>query len=118
MLQGSVSPSGCRTNLVPDGAKDQWGRLLQPIPSDQIKSGPIFELCKKMNPGFKFERQGARQEWSIGALSSERKAQLQQWGYGFTSPMEQVAADENARSVPLASRPDVRWPALYGLAVR
>ena len=44
--------------------------------------------AKKTQPGFKFERQGARQEWSIGALSAERKAQLQRWGCIITSPME------------------------------
>ena len=41
-----------RTNLVPDGARDKWGYLVEKSPSDRIKEGPIFDLCRRMNPGF------------------------------------------------------------------
>ena len=40
---------------MPDGARDQWGYLAEKIPSDRVTEGPIFDLCRRMNPGFDFD---------------------------------------------------------------
>ena len=33
----------------------QWGYLAEKIRSDRVTEGPIFELCRRMNPGFDFD---------------------------------------------------------------
>ena len=44
-----------RVNLAPDAPRRRDGKLVKAIPSDMIFEGhPIFELCKKLNPDFKF----------------------------------------------------------------
>ena len=46
----------CRTNLAgPDAERDQYGFLKNPLPSDIITSGPIWELCKLLSPDFRFD---------------------------------------------------------------
>ena len=44
-----------RTNLAPDAPRRSDGKLVKALPSDRLSSGPIFDLCKKMNHGFKFD---------------------------------------------------------------
>ena len=44
-----------RTNLVPDGTRDNYGYLQDSIPSDVVRNGPVFEACKAMLPGVEFD---------------------------------------------------------------
>ena len=43
LLRGSVT----RTNLAPDGLRDELGGLVEPIPSEQVRDPqhPIFRIC-------------------------------------------------------------------------
>ena len=49
-----------RTNLAPDAPRDASGKLKDPLPSDMITARSkgigrrIFDICKRMNPGFLF----------------------------------------------------------------
>jgi hypothetical protein len=89
--------------IVRETAKDEVAAYIHSITADphlaawkwkQVRDNWL--TTKKGQPGFKFERQGARQDWSIGTLSADRKAQLQRWGCALTSPMEQAAASTAA----------------------
>ena len=43
-----------RTNLAPDAPRDERGRLVDPRPSDMIRSGKILRVCQYMNADFDF----------------------------------------------------------------
>ena len=43
----AVKGTRLRTNLAPDAPRDKWGYLKDPIPSERIRDGPIFDACKK-----------------------------------------------------------------------
>lgn len=45
-----------RGNRVPDAGRDLEEKLVKTAPSDTRKSGPIFNLCQKMNLDFRFNR--------------------------------------------------------------
>ena len=45
-----------RVNPRPDAPRDPTGRFLQQrLPSDLVRDGPIYDLCKAMNPDFEFD---------------------------------------------------------------
>ena len=68
LLRGSVT----RTNLAPDARRDELGRLVEPIPSEQVRDPehPIFRICKKMNPDHPFNAV------QVNKFTSHRQCQL------------------------------------------
>ena len=50
VMKGSRS----QTNLVPGAERDHDGKLVEPILSDTVREGPLWEACKlffEMEPG-------------------------------------------------------------------
>ena len=68
LLRGSYT----RTNLVPDAPRDKEGKLVTPLPSEQIRDEqhPIFRICKKMNPDQPFNAV------QVNEFTSHRQCQL------------------------------------------
>ena len=68
LLRGSYT----RTNLVPDAPRDKEGKLVTPLPSEQIRDTqpPIFRICKKMNPDHPFNAV------QVNKFTSHRQCQL------------------------------------------
>ena len=38
------------TNLAPNAPRGEWGLLVDPLPSDRIREGPLFEAVQRLLP--------------------------------------------------------------------
>ena len=46
----TIKGTRLRTNLAPDAPRDEWGLLVDPLPSDRIREGPLFEAVQRLLP--------------------------------------------------------------------